>query len=297
MTKLRVYALLNFDGNMSRAKAAISRLVKDTPEEIAKLAAQFAHSRVNWPQLWTEEVPEPEWLCEPLIERGRQIAIYSGAKVGKTLLMWEIAAALSSGRSVLGNDAREPINVLYIDRENTKKDLREKLAKMGYENDPLPNLHYYLFPELAWLDTEEGARELHALAVHHRADLVIVDTLSRVIVGTENENDSFLNFYKYTGVTFKAEGITLLRLDHSGKDESKGMRGGSAKTTDVDDVWRINGDDNILTLTRTHSRANHGDGSLLLSRRDTPTLHHQTLSERGEATMYDAFPSLLGDSI
>jgi hypothetical protein len=37
----------------------------------------------------------------------------------------------------------------------------------------------------------------------------------------------------------KAAGIATLRLDHPGKDETKGQRGGSAKLGDVDLVWRM----------------------------------------------------------
>jgi hypothetical protein len=37
----------------------------------------------------------------------------------------------------------------------------------------------------------------------------------------------------------KRRGITYLRLDHAGKDMSKGQRGASAKNDDVDLVWRL----------------------------------------------------------
>jgi hypothetical protein len=56
---------------------------------------------------------------------------------------------------------------------------------------------------------------------------VVIDTVSRAIDGEENSNDTWLNQL----------GIAMIRLDHSGKDETKGMRGGSAKSGDVDAVW------------------------------------------------------------
>ena len=31
----------------------------------------------------------------------------------------------------------------------------------------------------------------------------------------------------------------MVRLDHTGKDETKGQRGGSAKSGDVDAIWRL----------------------------------------------------------
>jgi len=65
------------------------------------------------------------------------------------------------------------------------------------------------------------------------------DTVSRSVQGEENENDTWLKFYRHTGLKLKQAGVALMRLDHSGKDESKGQRGGSAKVGDVDAVWRL----------------------------------------------------------
>ncbi len=62
----------------------------------------------------------------------------------------------------------------------------------------------------------------------------------------------------YTGRRLKAEGITLLRLDHSGRDQSKGQRGSSAKNADVDVVFGLarskRSDGEYLTLTTRYSR-------------------------------------------
>lgn len=288
LTKLRVYALLNCKGDMKAAQAAISRMRDDTPELLAEIAARFVHTRINWPTLWEEEDIEPEWYCEPIIEAGRLIAVYSEGKVGKSLLMLEIAMALATGRSVLGNPAREPIRVLYIDRENLKKDIRERGENMGFKGEELPNLFYYSFPQLSWLDTEAGGHELYALASYHQAQLVIIDTLSRVVTGMENESNTYLDFYNYTGMRIKAAGIALLRLDHSGKDDSKGMRGSSSKEQDVDEIWQMKREvgSEIIEMTRTHSRTNHGAGTLILARRDEPLLHHAVIEDKQEQAMW-----------
>lgn len=276
LTKLRVYALLNTDGDLKAAQRELARLTA-TPVQVAKQVARFAGCLLDWSALWTAEIPEPDWLCEPLIERGRQVALFSEAKVGKSLLLLEICMALVAGRPVLGNPARlgpvqRPLTIVYIDKENTHEDLRARGMKMGYDDATLDGLHYYSFPDLSWLDTDEGGKELLALATHHGADLVVIDTLSRVVEGDEVDNDTYHDFYNFTGVRLKAAGIALVRLDHSGKDVSKGMRGASSKATDVDEVWALSEDDpeddNRLTLTRTHSRSYHGVSKVSLLRKD-----------------------------
>lgn len=274
LTKFRVWAHLNFAGDLKAAKEALTRLTKDTPAKLAETAARFTAARIDWAAFWSELDPQPQWLCEPIIERGRQTAFYSEAKAGKSLLWLEVCAALVTGRAVLGNPPRDPVSVLYVDQENMRIDIRERLGKLGYEGEKLDRLFYYSFPDLSYLDTETGGRELFALALFHVADLVVIDTLSRVVQGDENENDTYHQFYKFTGVRLKSHGIALVRLDHAGKDVTKGMRGASSKTTDVDEVWSLTADDHgTVTLTRTHSRSNHGTSRVVLARKDDPLRH------------------------
>lgn len=277
LSKFRVWAHLNFNGDEKAAKAALARITKDSPDKLREIAARFDERRFDWSTVFTEVDPDPEWLIEPLVERGRQVAFFSEAKAGKSLVWLEIAAGLVRGLPVLGNPARKPITVVYIDQENTKRDVVERLTKMGHDGTGLDRLLYYSFPDLSYLDTEAGGRELYAVARVAEADLVILDTLSRVVEGDENENDTYHNFYKFTGVRLKADGIALVRLDHSGKDKAKGMRGASSKYSDVDEVWQLTADDmGTVTLNRTHSRAHHGASRLVLTREDNPTLRHAT---------------------
>lgn len=287
LTKLRVYAHLNHDGDIRAAMQAIEAMQAETPDEDADLAAiaeRFEGSRVKWSEFWSMKNEPPEWFCEPLIERGRQVALYSGsAKDGKSLLMQEICQQLVRGLPTLGRPKgteHAPIRILYIDKENTVKDLHERYtSKMGGTPDTwdLDGLVYYSFPSLAWMDTPQGGKEVHALARYHRVDLVVVDTLSRVVEGKINDPDTPVDFYRHTGERLKRDGIALVRLDHAGKDVSKGQLGSVNKTTDVDEVWQLtNGgedDKDTLYLKRTHTRTSHGADSITVYRKDGPLRH------------------------
>lgn len=59
--------------------------------------------------------------------------------------------------------------------------------------------------------------------------MVVIDTISRAVGGEENDNDTWLNFYQYTGLRLKQAKVSVIRLDHTGKDLTEGERGGSAK--------------------------------------------------------------------
>lgn len=53
---------------------------------------------INWHDLWAD-TSEEEWILEPLLPARRLVALYSAPKVGKSLLMLEIAQAVARVRS------------------------------------------------------------------------------------------------------------------------------------------------------------------------------------------------------
>lgn len=194
---------------------------------------------LDWAALWADE-SEEEWIVEPILPARRLVALYSPPKVGKSLLMLELAASVAAGRTVLGIRHVTPRSVLYVDFENDpKSDIRPRLTAMGYGPADLTRLHYLSFPAIAYLDSPTGADQLLANVHHHAAEVVVIDTVSRAVAGEENENDTWLAFYRHTGLALKQAQVACIRLDHTGKDESKGQRGASAKSGDVDAVWRL----------------------------------------------------------
>lgn len=231
---------------------------------------------IDWHALWADD-SEEEWIVEPLLPARRLIALFSPPKVGKSLLLLEIAAAIARGGSVLGTTTDRPRVVLYVDFENDPRgDLRPRLQAMGLGPGDLGNLKYLSMPSLPYLDTASGGLQLLALARFYRAEVVIIDTISRAVQGEENVNDTWLAFYRNTGLALKAAGIACVRLDHTGKDTAKGMRGGSAKYGDVDAVWSLSlTGDNTFLLECTANRLPITEKTLHLRRLLTPRLYHR----------------------
>jgi hypothetical protein len=260
LSKGQAYAWLHHAGDLSNATRALRAAgygdpheplpelrpweydpnLADLEPEDAKLQWVTEHlGLIDWQQLWDDE-SEEEWIAYPLLPARRLIALYSAPKVGKSLLLLELAAGIASGRPILGNPAGPQRVVLYVDFENDPKaDIRERLQNMGYTPTDLGNLKVLSFPNMAALDSAKGSEQLMAAVEAFGAEVVIIDTVSRAISGDENENDTWLDFYRHTGLKLKQAEVALVRLDHAGKDEAKGQRGGSAKSGDVDAVWRM----------------------------------------------------------
>lgn len=275
LTQFKVWAYLNCGGDLERAKAVLGDLQAVDPDALLERAQRF--EPVDWKVAWTQQPEAVEWIVEPLVERGRAVAFYSEAKAGKSLLWREICARLAAGQTCFVEKPKtvDPMNVVYIDLENNLVDIVEDLMAMGFEAEQLvDHWFYYSFPEIGYLDTKAGGLNVLALALRHNADLVIIDTLARVVEGDEQDNNTYAAFYRNTGVLLKSRGIAYVRLDHEGKDLSKGMRGASSKRDDVDEVWRLSTEENTLSLKRTYCRKPHADDNLQLLRRKKPRLFH-----------------------
>jgi len=231
---------------------------------------------IDWRALFEDETVD-EWILEPLIPARRLVALYSPPKMGKSLLMLEIAVGISRGLTTLGAKVDRPYKVLYIDFENDPRgDIRTRLRAMGLSWHHLDNLKYLPFPSLAALDTFQGGAEVLAVSRYHECEVVIIDTISRAIVGEENANDTWLQFYRHTGSKLKADGRACVRLDHSGKDVAKGMRGGSAKYGDVDAVWSMTQlADLTFELECTANRLPIAEKRLTITREPGPPLRHR----------------------
>lgn len=231
---------------------------------------------IDWPVFWQTDHKFEDWLIEPIIPRGRSIALYAPAKAGKSLLMLNICALAATGQRVFDQMRGDPINIVYFDLEMTEGDLAERLENMGFgpESD-LSHLFYYLLPSLPPLDTALGGATALAIALKHNADMVVIDTTSRVLKGPENDSDTMRALYHFTGLPLKAAGFTVVRIDHAGKDLEKGQRGTSAKNDDVDLVWQLTAEDEGITLRATHRRQSWVPEVINVTRKEDP-LRHET---------------------
>ena len=110
---------------------------------------------------------------------------------------------------------------------------------------------------------------------HFTPDLVFIDTFSRFVEGDENGAAVAHNFYQFVGRELKKRNIAYLRIDHVGKDASKGSRGSSAKVDDLDLIWvmsKTKKSDEFL-LKNEKARVPVGAAKYIIKRNTSPLSH------------------------
>lgn len=259
-------------------RAALAAADRDRRQSGAPQTSTF----IDWSSFWDREHSNAEWTYDDVLARGRGHAIYATHKTGKSLLTLWIAAQVCM---------RPDHACLYLDYEMTEADLYDRLDDMGYgPYTDFSRLRYALLPSLPPLDTREGAdaaMELVGAAVNGLDGVhltVVIDTMSRAVKGEENDADTFRNFYNHTGIRLKREGLTWVRLDHAGKDSSRGQRGSSSKGDDVDVIWKMSKTEHGLELKREASRMSWVPERVMFKRSDNPLNYLRVVNDWPEGT-------------
>jgi 5S rRNA maturation endonuclease (ribonuclease M5)/KaiC/GvpD/RAD55 family RecA-like ATPase len=232
----------------TEGEAAVPSSTKG-PERVRDLA-------VDWARLFADE-DDSDWLVEPLLPRERQVALFAPAKTGKSLLALAAALAVATGQDAFGTGrAAEPMPVLYIDLEMSASDVRERLEDMGHgPSSDLSHLVYILGAAVPPLDTPEGGAWLAQAIEEVHPALVVLDTMAGAVGGAEDSADTYRAFALFSGRVLRNAGVSVLRLDHAGKDVSREQRGSSAKAADVDAVIRLGASSSTqVVLETTRSR-------------------------------------------
>ena len=204
-------------------------------------AVRRRYPRLDLAALVSTERPPREWVITGLIPAGASVALIASAGTGKSLLLLSAMIGVARGdQTFAGLPIPRGRRVVLLDMENTRDDLADRLLALGVsaaDVDELENLVIIHLPPLAPLDTEVGGAELAALLDAYgikAGDVVVLDSLQRVIKGPENDSDTLRAFYRCTGMELKKRGLSVVRTDNTGKDAGKGARGTSGKRDDVD---------------------------------------------------------------
>jgi hypothetical protein len=206
----------------------------------AKLAAQ-ALTAVGQP------------LIKGVLDRNTTSAIYGPSGSGKTFGALDKAYHVHKGADWCGKRVHQG-SVLYLAAEGgpgINKRLRALESKYG----PLDPTRFHVIPARVDLLHGNDAREVYAEIQRlenehgHKIELVVVDTLSRVMPGgDENGPQDMTRIVATLDGLREAAKTHVQMVHHTGKDVNKGLRGHSSLIAAVDTEIQMN--QNVFTVKK-----------------------------------------------
>lgn len=221
----------------------------------------------HWDSIQDEPV---KWMIDKVLPVGSFTALYGPPGSFKSFIALDIAEAIATGRTWMGNAVTEPGSVLYIAGEGFGGvGARIKACKQHHQTvDGAPI--YVIRHQLNLRSSIEDFNAL-MLAVEHLVidtginfKLIIIDTLARAFGGgDENSASDMMQFVVTCGHIQKiVQDAALMLLHHSGKDSAKGMRGSSALLGAVDtELELIRFEDSMKGIIRIAKQKDGEDGT------------------------------------
>lgn len=205
-----------------------------------------------------EALPPPEFIVDGVLTETGFAILYGPPGSGKSFVALDMALRLAYGMDWHGR-ATKQTGVVYIAGEGSAglgkrvKGWRREHALEGVEAP------FLLLPQaVQFLDGGDLAKLLRTIdaAIDRcgfKIGLTVIDTVSRAITGAdENTQETMSQFVHAGGIVQKHMAGAVLGIHHTGKDESRGMRGSTVLIGACDTSMRCAGDvkeDGFVTLT------------------------------------------------
>ena len=250
------------DPDMAQGAADLTEqaagLVRDAAGQLDAVASASGRYRTATLGELTS-LPEPEALIEGALDAGTVCLLSGPSGKGKSFVALDWSLSVASGGRWLDRRTREG-SVIYVAAEGYRGlGVRAKSWQKEFGDVPEGAITFVTEPVQLG---DEGTAWLAGLIRQKNADLLVIDTLARCAVGTEENSATetgliVSRLYKLRDAIEEA-GTTVLVVHHSGYDGRR-ARGSSALVAGVDCVTDIEGDDPHQHITLKNSKRKDDD--------------------------------------
>jgi hypothetical protein len=221
----------------------------------------------HWDSIQDEPV---KWMIDKVLPVGSFSALFGPPGSFKSFIALDIAEAIATGRTWMGNEVTEPGAVLYLCGEGFGGvGARIKAIKQHHGTEdgaPIYVIRHQLNLRSSIEDFNALMIAVENLVTELGIDfkLIIIDTLARAFGGgNENDSSDMGSFISSCGrIQQIVQDCALMILHHSGKDATKGLRGHSSLLGAVDtELELIRFEDSMKGIIRTAKQKDGEDGT------------------------------------
>lgn len=204
----------------------------------------------------TDITPPKPWLIKNLLARGETSNWFGPPRVGKSVLLTDLAFHVAAGLDWHGLRSKEQCGVVYIALERgalIKRRLGAYKRRYGVVELPIAvasNIIDLKNPSCVKLivDTIRSAGARFGCPV----GLVVIDTISKGVAAGGGDEDKAKDVNAVAANLRRVEQLTKVHIacvGHTGKDATRGHRGSNAHDGDNDMMVQISGDEGVKTAT------------------------------------------------
>ena len=221
----------------------------------------------HWDSIQDEPV---KWMIDKVLPVGSFSALFGPPGSFKSFIALDIAEAIATGRTWMGNEVTESGAVLYLCGEGFGGvGARIKAIKQHHGTEdgaPIYVIRHQLNLRSSVEDFNALMIAVENLVTELGIDfkLIIIDTLARAFGGgNENDSSDMGSFISSCGrIQQIIQDCALMILHHSGKDATKGLRGHSSLLGAVDtELELIRFEDSMKGIIRTAKQKDGEDGT------------------------------------
>lgn len=185
-------------------------------------------------------MPEMEWAVRSVFPAVGISTIYGPSGSGKSFIALEAVACLAEARSFFGHGVARPHRVVVLVLEGEAGFRRRVLAMEAARGRPFPKSVRFVFDAFNLLEGSDLADLATAIQLNGGADVLVIDTLNRAMPGAdENSARDASTLVANLGWLQRAIDGLVIAIHHSGKDETRGMRGHSSLNAAMDAVISV----------------------------------------------------------
>lgn len=209
-------------------KDYLDRTINKAMDSRPNIAAKVEGNQPRFKLYTPDEVklkPPMQWRVKGVFPCNAVVVVYGASGTGKSFLLNDMACAIAEGEPWFGHRTK-PAAVLYVSLEGQAGFAQRILAWEEAHGRPYPRDVRFLFQSFHLAHAEDVAAL--GSVCGYSEPVIIIDTLSQASPGLDENSPKDMGLIVEGAQKLqRLTGGLVILVHHTGKDETKGMRGNS----------------------------------------------------------------------